>query len=240
MQWAATLEQLGPQRFVVAIECPQALSDGYETLQASRTRLDELQAEKEQRRRERQSIAKRIETLYLEALEVNEDADQKSREDSEDTEDAFAHAFTTSHRTAGATQSPARRTFATTALDQTPSRAERTGSTVASDSKARTTDRSSGANNNVAALWAKCGVATRRTVLRDGRSEGEPRDLQKQHEELDKQSPFDHRHARRTTTTWRREIDGRTASRLGKALGIADDANDRNRSPHRPASHATR
>jgi uncharacterized protein YhaN len=78
-QWASTLERLGLSESL-SPSSVRKLSDGYQTLQASRHRLGELQAEKDQRRRERQSIAKRIETLYLEALEVNQDADRQSRE----------------------------------------------------------------------------------------------------------------------------------------------------------------
>ncbi len=91
-QWSATLEQLGLSDSM-SPSSVRSLSDGYETLQASRRRLDELHGEKEQRRRERQTIAKRIETLYLEALEVNEDAARSADEDGELSEDALASRF---------------------------------------------------------------------------------------------------------------------------------------------------
>ncbi len=80
--WSATLEQLGLSDSL-SPSSVRALSDGYATLQASRKRLDELQAEKSQRRRERQAIAKRIETLYLEALDV-EQSEANGREDDEE------------------------------------------------------------------------------------------------------------------------------------------------------------
>jgi DNA repair exonuclease SbcCD ATPase subunit len=69
-QWSATLERLGLSDSM-SPSSVRNLSEGYETLQTSRRRLDELQAERDQRRRERQAIAKRIESLYLEAWEVN-------------------------------------------------------------------------------------------------------------------------------------------------------------------------
>lgn len=71
--WSATLDKLGLSESMSPSSI-RKLSEGYQTLQASRRRLEELQTEKDQRRRERLTIAKRIETLYLEALEVNQDA----------------------------------------------------------------------------------------------------------------------------------------------------------------------
>lgn len=86
-QWSATLERLGLSDSM-SPSSVRNLSEGYETLQTSRRRLDELQAERDQRRRERQAIAKRIESLYLEALEVNHgeadnDEDGESMEERE-------------------------------------------------------------------------------------------------------------------------------------------------------------
>ncbi len=91
-QWSATLEQLGLSDSM-SPSSVRSLSDGYETLQASRRRLDELNGEKEQRRRERQTIAKRIETLYLEALEVNEEAARNADEEGQVSEDVLASRF---------------------------------------------------------------------------------------------------------------------------------------------------
>ncbi len=86
--WSTTLDELGLSDSMSPSSI-RKLSGGYETLQLSRRRLDELTAEREQRRRERQAIAKRIEALYLEALEVHEDAAkaQLSR-DADDREDS--------------------------------------------------------------------------------------------------------------------------------------------------------
>lgn len=55
------------------------LGEGYETLQASLRRLNELRGEREQRHRERQTLAKRIETLYLEALEIRSEDGNEPR-----------------------------------------------------------------------------------------------------------------------------------------------------------------
>jgi len=72
-QWTVTLDRLGLSETLSPTSVRQ-LGAGYDTLQASRRRLAELQEEREQRRRERQTISKRIEMLYLEALEVNEES----------------------------------------------------------------------------------------------------------------------------------------------------------------------
>ncbi|NNE01004.1 MAG: AAA family ATPase [Pirellulaceae bacterium] len=74
--WTSTLTRLGLSDSMSPASV-RKLSDGYETLQSSRRRLLELQAEKEQRRRERQTLSKRIEMLYLEAVELNEEAAER-------------------------------------------------------------------------------------------------------------------------------------------------------------------
>jgi uncharacterized protein YhaN len=91
-EWSATLERLGLSESL-SPSSVRNLSDGYETLQASRRRLDELKGEKEQRRRERQTIAKRIESLYMEALEVNEDAARDADEEGEISEESMTSRF---------------------------------------------------------------------------------------------------------------------------------------------------
>ncbi|TWT71904.1 AAA family ATPase [Crateriforma conspicua] len=84
--WASTLERLGLSESM-SPQSVRKLGDGYETLQASIRRVDELKAEREQRQREMQTLAKRIEDLYLEALEVQResvDEDALMYEDDED------------------------------------------------------------------------------------------------------------------------------------------------------------
>ena len=92
LEWSATLERLGLSESL-SPSSVRNLSDGYETLQASRRRLDELKSEKEQRRRERQTIAKRIDELYMEALEINEDAVREADEEGEISEESMASRF---------------------------------------------------------------------------------------------------------------------------------------------------
>ncbi len=70
-EWTATLDRLGLST-TLSPKSVRSLGDGYETLQASSRRLHDLKEEREQRRRERQTIAKRIETLYIEALDASQ------------------------------------------------------------------------------------------------------------------------------------------------------------------------
>ena len=85
-QWSHTLDRLGLSD-TLSPTSVRKLSEGYETLQASRRRLEELLEEREQRRRERQTISKRIEMLYLEAIEVNEESAQALGKDADDVTD---------------------------------------------------------------------------------------------------------------------------------------------------------
>ncbi|QEF96322.1 hypothetical protein Mal15_03490 [Stieleria maiorica] len=83
-QWSATLRKLGLADSM-SPRSVRKLSEGYETLQGSLRRLEELQAEKDQRERERQGIAKRIEALYSESLQISEkDQQQASNDDHSD------------------------------------------------------------------------------------------------------------------------------------------------------------
>src|SRR5690606_37839836 len=65
--WSATLKRLGLSESLTPSSIRQ-LSDNYETVQAGCQRLEQLQGERELRRRERATLAKRIDTLYLESL----------------------------------------------------------------------------------------------------------------------------------------------------------------------------
>ncbi|MEM9825428.1 MAG: AAA family ATPase [Planctomycetota bacterium] len=75
-RWQTTLAELGLSESM-SPSSVRKLADGYETLQASRRRVDELTSEREQRRRERSTIAKRIESLYLEAVDVTAELDDR-------------------------------------------------------------------------------------------------------------------------------------------------------------------
>ena len=76
--WAATLAQLGLSDSMSPASV-RSLSNGYEAMQNSRRRLDELLSEKNQRQRERQAIAKRIESLYYEV--TSEDHTETDEQD---------------------------------------------------------------------------------------------------------------------------------------------------------------
>ncbi len=65
--WVSTLERLGLSDSL-SPSSVRKLSEGYETVQSSRRRLIELEAEREQRRREKLAIARRIDALYTEAM----------------------------------------------------------------------------------------------------------------------------------------------------------------------------
>lgn len=69
-EWTATLERLGLST-TLSPKSVRTLGDGYETLQTSMRRLSDLREERQQRRRESQTISKRIESLYLEALDAS-------------------------------------------------------------------------------------------------------------------------------------------------------------------------
>ncbi len=79
-QWKKTLQSLSLSESLSPSSI-RKLSEGYETLQNSRRKVEGLEAEKELRRRELATLAKRIETLYLEALGPEADAPQVSLED---------------------------------------------------------------------------------------------------------------------------------------------------------------
>lgn len=71
--WAQTLAELGLSESMSPTSV-RKLIDGYETLQASRRRVEELTTEREQRRRERLTLAQRIEALYHESIDIGAEA----------------------------------------------------------------------------------------------------------------------------------------------------------------------
>ncbi len=75
--WASTLNRLGLSESMSPSNI-RLLSENYEALQASRKRLEELESERESRRREQAVLAKRIDTLYVEALGVDSDRDSSA------------------------------------------------------------------------------------------------------------------------------------------------------------------
>lgn len=69
--WTSTLERLGLST-TLSPKSVRTLGDGYETLQTSIRRLNDLREERAQRNSESKTIAKRIESLYLEALDASD------------------------------------------------------------------------------------------------------------------------------------------------------------------------
>ncbi|MGI9471851.1 MAG: AAA family ATPase [Rubripirellula sp.] len=186
-QWAATLERLGLSDSMSPASV-RNLSAGYETLQTSRRRLDELQAERDQRRRERQAIAKRIESLYLEALEVNH-SESKSDSEEEDV-DLIAERDTI------------RATSRTSPLDQLNHLQEelsrqqhwikRRRELKEQDQQLKRQQSShhraiERGEQQRRGLWAKCGVATPEQFYEMVDNKARLVEIRKQHEDLDKQ-----------------------------------------------------
>ncbi len=182
-QWSATLEELGLSDSLTPSSV-RKLSGGYETLQASLRRVSELNAEKDQRRRERQLIAKRIETLYLEALEVGaQDAAEDSDEEEYETEptaprhrprsgplDQLNHL----HEELSRQQHWIKRRRELKEQDQQLRRAQQ--------SHHRAMERG---EQQRRALWAKCGVATPEQFYEMVDSKASLAELNSQYDELD-------------------------------------------------------
>ena len=209
-EWSSTLEQLGLSDSMSPSSI-RNLSEGYETLQASRRRLDELETEKEQRKRERQTIAKRIEALYLESLEVNHEA---AKSDSDDIEavapkrikphsgplDQLNHL----HEELSRQQHWIKRRRELKEQDLQLKRQQ--------VSHHRALERG---EQQRRALWAKCGVATAQQFYDMVDNKARLAELRKRYEELDKQviSMIGTHLAYEDVA---HEIDGATASDLEK------------------------
>ncbi len=184
-EWSATLQELGLSE-TMSPSSVRNLSAGYETLQASRRRLDELESEKEQRERERQIIAKRIESLYLEALEVNEDAARNAEEADEISEEALARRFK-------------RRTGPLDQLNHLHEELSRQQHWIKRRRELKEQDlqlkRQQSAHSRAIergeqhrrALWAKCGVATQEQFDEMVENSSHLEELQEKHEALEKQ-----------------------------------------------------
>ncbi len=184
-EWSATLEQLGLSDSMSPSSI-RNLSEGYETLQGSRRRLDELQTEKEQRKRERQTISKRIESLYLEALEVNQEAAHAGDGDAADVEQV-------------ATKRPKPRSGPLEQLNHLHEELSRQQHWIKRRRELKEQDLQlkrqhighqralERGEQQRRALWAKCGVATAQQFYDLVDSKARLAELRKRHEELDKQ-----------------------------------------------------
>ncbi|MEM6690894.1 MAG: hypothetical protein AAF664_15785, partial [Planctomycetota bacterium] len=206
-RWTETLEELGlsPSLSPNSI---RKLGDGYQTLQSSRRRLDELISEREERQRERGTIAARIETLYMESLVRNDDSVTEVFEDEEDQEEDHRSRLGKSERSPSrSTPSHATPAHATPASRLTPleqlnqlhdelgrhqhwikrrrdlkdqdSQLKKSQSAVA-----RAMDRYEQQRRS---LWAKCGVATAEQFYEMVDTKAQLKDQREKHDELDKQ-----------------------------------------------------
>ena len=212
-EWSATLERLGLSDSL-SPSSVRSLSDGYETLQASRRRLDELKLEKDQRRRERQTIAKRIEGLYLEALEVNEEAARESDDDSDSSEESLSKRFR-------------KRTGPLEQLNHLHEELSRQQHWIKRRRELKEQDNELKKQQSVhfrsiergeqqrRALWAKCGVATSEQFYWMVDRKSTLAELRKNHAELDKRvRSIIGTHVEYAAVA--REIEGATASDLDK------------------------
>ena len=186
-EWAEACEHLGlsPSMSPSSV---RSMGDGYETLRASRQRLDNLLGEKDQRERERQTIARRIESLYLEALAVNEEAARKSDEDLEieTDEQAIENRFLPRsgpleqlnhlHEELSRQQHWIKRRRTLKDQDQELKRQQ--------SAHHRAIERG---EQQRRALWAKCGVATPEQFYQMVDSKAHLKEMQKQYNDLDKQ-----------------------------------------------------
>lgn len=212
-EWCSTLQNLGLSDSM-SPSSVRNLSEGYETLQASRRRLDELQTEKEQRKRERQTIAKRIEALYLEALEVNQEAARHVKSDAVDQNASNATRFKPRtgpldqlnhlHEELSRQQHWIKRRRELKEQDVELKRQHMTHH--------RTIER---AEQQRRALWAKCGVATPQQFYEMVDNKARLSELRKRYDGLDKQVvSMVGTHVAYDDVA--HEIDGATASDLEK------------------------
>lgn len=203
-QWTTTLERLGLSK-TMSPKSVRTLGDGYETLQASIKRLNDLHDERQLRRREQQTIAKRIESLYLEAIDARDEVDlletkpSLKASDAFDTEsevsqllDAPEHGETRSHK----------RRMPSNPLDQLNHLHEELARQQHwikqrrhlrdqdaelkkhQSSQMRAIER---AEQQRRALWAKCGVATSEQFYGLVDRKSQLAELNRKHDELDRQ-----------------------------------------------------
>lgn len=173
-QWRKTLISLGLSESMSPGSI-RKLSENYETLQSSRRKVDELVSEREQRRRELQILAKRVEQLYLEALgpeapseEEAKNKDKKAR----DRDDEFDEIETRPNVTAKAAVGPKLRVGPLEQLNHLNEELARQQHWIKRRRElkeqdvqlqkqqamsARSIQRIDGMRRS---LWAKCGVAT--------------------------------------------------------------------------------
>lgn len=201
--WSATLERLGLSESM-SPSSVRKLGDGYETLQASRRRLDELLTEKDQRKRERQTIAKRIEVLYLESLEVGREAAEESATSIDELDDSSTNASLrrTKNDASSSTAGPLARKSLQGPLEQLNHLHEELSRQQhwikrrreLKDQDTQLKRQQAAHHRNIErceqqrrALWAKCGVATPEQFYAMVDTKASLKELNQKHHDLDKQ-----------------------------------------------------
>ncbi|TWU40446.1 AAA family ATPase [Novipirellula artificiosorum] len=187
-EWSATLDQLGLSESM-SPSSVRKLSDGYETLQASRRRLDELKAEKEQRRRERQTIARRIEALYLEALDLSDEA---AKQDPVKVTESDDESETSSRRVTMRSNPLDQLNHLHEELSRQQHWIKRRRELKDQDLKLKKQQSSyfrsiQRGEQQRRALWAKCGVATPEQFYAMVDSKASLMEMRKEHADLEKQ-----------------------------------------------------
>ncbi len=215
--WAATLDRLGLSESLSPTSV-RKLSDGYETLQAGLRRVGELKSEREQRRQEQKALAKRIEDLYLEAMEVQREAAQKDIEEFADEDDQGPQRSAVAVKTRSGPLDQLNHLQEEMSRQRHWIKRRRTLKEQDDHYKkqqaghARAIERG---EQQRRALWAKCGVATADQFYELVDAKARLREMRQQHAELDKQVrniigthvPYD---------DVAKEIDGAKASDLEK------------------------
>ena len=183
--WAATLDQLGLSDSM-SPSSVRSLSEGYEAMQNSRRRLDELLSEKDQRRRERQAIAKRIESLYCEVTSEDQSENSEQTGETEDFEPQRKQPAVTHH-------SPLEK------LNHLQSELSRQHHWIKRRRELKEQDlqlkrQQSGHHRAIErgeqqrrALWAKCGVATPEQFYQMVDRKAQLAEMNRQHEDVEKQ-----------------------------------------------------
>ncbi|OYP37276.1 ATP-binding protein [Rhodopirellula sp. MGV] len=192
-EWSATLRKLGLAESM-SPRSVRKLSEGYETLQGSLRRLEELQGERDERENERQALAKRIEQLYLESLEISDEAQKAEAAERDEDDDMPA----SKHASAPVAKRPTR----TGPLDQLNHLQEelsrqqhwikRRRELKEQDSQLKRQHAAYGraiqrGEQQRRALWAKCGVATAEQFYSMVDSKASLVELREEHQALDKQ-----------------------------------------------------
>lgn len=201
--WSSTLQRLGLSESM-SPSSVRKLSEGYETVQTSRRRLSELESEREQRRRERFALAKRIDALYLEAIGdedelVKQPAPMPQPPKQGNKQSAFKNLSSDDDFDRDNSVKPRRRTDPLDQLNHLHEELSRQQQWIKRrrdlkeqdvqlkrlyESHLRTIER---CEQQRRSLWAKCGVATAEQFYEMVDTRAQLLDLREKHAELEKQ-----------------------------------------------------